>query len=95
MSEKVVLSSFDIVVALLIKGMKLLFSKSLGELMYSFEVLMLLKEKLGKDLGCLLYEFIKEAPEPWVWPIEPAPSPWDPLICVGACDGHGLPLFAP
>ena len=63
--------------------------------MYYFEIMRLAQQLLGKDLGSLLVSFLKEDPKPWCWPIEPQPSPWDPLICVATDDGIGLPLFAP
>ena len=75
--------------------MRLAFEKGLQQLMYYFEVELLVNERLGRDLGLLLMSFLKEDPKPWCWPILPQPSPWDPLIEVDACDGVELPLFAP
>lgn len=64
-------------------------------MIYYFEIELLLKERLGRDLGNLIMSFLKEDPKPWCWPISPQPSPWDPLVCVDASDGIELPLFAP
>ena len=73
----------------------LLFEKAIGNMIYYFEIELLLKERLGRDLGNLIMSFLKEDPKPWCWPISPQPSPWDPLVCVDASDGVELPLFAP
>ena len=75
--------------------MKLVFGKAIENLMFFFEVEMLLRERLPRDLATLIMSFLKEDPRPWCWPIEPQPSPWDPLVEVDACAGVGLPLFAP
>jgi len=75
--------------------MKLTFQKAFKTLMYDFEIELLLNERLGKDLGKLLFSFLKEAPVPWCWPITPQLSPWDPLVEVDPDDGIDLPLFAP
>ena len=64
--------------------------------MYFFEVELLIKERLGNDLGFLLLSFIKEDPKPHIWPmLVLEPSPWDPLIEVDPDAGVNLPLFAP
>ena len=78
--------------------MKLVFEKGFRALMYLFELEMLLREKLGKDLGGLLMSFLKEDPQPflWEWVDErPLSSPWELPVEVDSCDGVGLPLFAP
>ena len=75
--------------------MKLTFQKAFQTLMFYFEIELLLKQRLGGDLGKLLLSFLKEDPMPWHWPINPQPSPWDPLGEVDPHDGIGLPLFAP
>ena len=75
--------------------MKLTFQKAFQTLMFYFEVELLLKQRLGGDLGKLLLSFLKEDPKPWHWPITPQPSPWDPLVEVDPHDGIDLPLFAP
>ena len=51
--------------------------------------------KLGRDLGRLLLDFIREDPKPWIWPERPLLSPWDLPTCVDPDDGIDLPLFAP
>ena len=64
--------------------------------MYLFELELLLREKLGTDLGRLLMGFLKEDPKPFLWQVErPVMSPWDSRVEVDPCDGIGLPLFAP
>jgi hypothetical protein len=73
----------------------LVFLKNAQEIMYMFEVELLLKEKIGKDLKNIVFSFLRQDPEPFVWLTVPVPSPWDPLICVEAGDGIDLPLFAP
>ena len=46
--------------------------------MYFFEIELLLKERLGHDLGFLLLSFIKEDPKPHIWTmLVLEPSPWD------------------
>ena len=63
--------------------------------MYFFEIELLLKERLGHDLGYLLLSFIKEDPKPHIWSmlvLEPSP---DPLVEVDTNAGVDLPLFAP
>ena len=76
--------------------MQLAFEKGLHDLMYYFEVELLVNERLGRDLGQLLMSFLKEDPKPWCWPIEvPLLSPWEIQVEVDPCDGVDLPLFAP
>ena len=73
--------------------MRLLFPIKKG--MYYFEVEILVQEKLGKDLGKLLLEFIREDPLPWIWPERPLLSPWELPTEVAPNEGIELPLFAP
>ena len=76
--------------------MKLGFEKGFRALMYIFELELLVREKLGKDVGNLLMSFLKEDPQPFLWQFECCPSnPWDPLVEVDPSDGVALPLFAP
>jgi hypothetical protein len=64
--------------------------------MYTFEVENLLREKIPpKELVKLVMSFLKEDPVPWYWPVNPPPSPWDPLTTVNPNDGIDLPIFAP
>ena len=70
-----------------------LYQRAFFDLMYTFEVIMLLEERFGKDIGNLVFSFIKTDPEPWEWPVEPDTSPWDPLIRVDPCDGIQLPMW--
>ena len=62
---------------------------------YTFEVESLLLEKMPKVLVQLVMSFLKEDPMPWYWPVNPPPSPWDPLTTVNPNDGIDLPIFAP
>ena len=48
--------------------MKLTFQNAFQTLMFYFEVELLLKQRLGGDLGKLLLSFLKEDPKPWHWP---------------------------
>ena len=80
---------------MVITKMQLAFQESLVHCMYYFLTKHLLDEKFGRDLSILMMSFLKEDPKPWILPIVPQPSPWDPLICVDADDGIALPLFAP
>ena len=73
--------------------MKLLFQKGFANLMYRFEVRLLLDERLCPDLANIIMEFLRQDPEPALWHVEPEPSPWDPLVDLP--DVCGLPLFAP
>ena len=76
--------------------MRLAFEKGLRELMYEFEVEMLVNERMGRDLGTLLMSFLKEDPKPWCWSVDvPLMSPWCSPIEVDPCEGIELPLFAP
>ena len=75
--------------------MRLVFQRGLRDLMYYFEVELLVNEKLGRDLGRLLLDFIREDPKPWIWPERPLLSPWELPTCVDPDDGIDLPLFAP
>ena len=72
-----------------------MFQRAFEELMYYFEIEMLLKERMGRDLGTLLLSFIKQDPVPWEWPISLPLSPWNPATQVDPHDGIDLPLFAP
>ena len=71
--------------------MKFVFQEAFANMICHYEVERLLHKRLGKDLGTLALSFLMEVPVPWCWPIEPMPSPWDPLIEVDACDGVLLP----
>ena len=73
--------------------MRLLFPIKKG--MYYFEVEILVQEKLGKDLGRLLLEFIREDPLPWIWPERPLLSPGERPTEGDPNEGIELPLFAP
>ena len=75
--------------------MKLVFQRAVVDMMYYFEVELMLDERLPKVLRCLVLSFLKEDPKPWYWPIVPQPSPWDSLTCNDPCEGIELPLFAP
>ena len=72
-----------------------IFKQAFDELMYYFEIELLLRERMGRDLGNLVLSFIKLDPVPWEWPISLPLSPWDPVISVDPDDGIGLPIFAP
>ena len=74
--------------------MELVFLKNAYDLMFRFEVEMLLEEKIGKDLKNVVFSFLRQDPEPFIWQTVTS-SPWDPLTCVDADDGIELPLFAP
>ena len=64
--------------------------------MYYFVIELLVKERMGRDLGLLLMSFLKEDPKPWCWPIHvPLMSPWNSPVEVDPCEGIDLPLFAP
>ena len=73
--------------------MKNLFAKGLKELMHSLDMKWILRERFGKDIGELLFSFLKETPKPWYHVVNPTPSPWDWLQ--EPDDYISLPLFAP
>ncbi len=75
---------------------QLLFKHSIA-LMYRIEVELLLAERIGKDLKDIVFSFLKEDPEPFLWGVEEMHpfDPWDSCTAVDACDGIDLPLFAP
>ena len=74
--------------------MKNLFAKGLKELMQSLEMKWILRERFGKDIGGLVFSFLKEPPKPWhMHVVNAAPSPWDWLLEPN--DYISLPLFAP
>lgn len=72
-----------------------LFSDCLDELMYRFEIRLMLQDKFGRDLGGLILSFLKRDPVPYLWYVEVPPSPWDALISVDTSAMVNLPLFAP